>query len=228
MRGRTPRHEIRALLRAHLAAASGYRHLTRHCAVCARLLRLAMEPLAASGATETDSTALAAPGQPEPPRAGLAVPGPQEPPQAGLTSPGPTGTAQAPPAGPGAPGAAPPSVAAPEPPPEQTGVHVMPSEAREQTVQPVTGSRQFPSPATGPSPAPSPVTGPATAHSAAPDAGPHALARRPASARTAPRLVPARTSTSPGGGHASPADGDPGPDGRRGHGWAEDESPPAA
>lgn len=43
-RARAPRHEIRALLRAHLAAATGYRHLTRHCAVCARLLRLAMEP----------------------------------------------------------------------------------------------------------------------------------------------------------------------------------------
>ncbi|MEV1047145.1 DUF6274 family protein [Streptomyces sp. NPDC049916] len=38
------RHETRALLRAHLAAASGYRHLTRRCAVCHRLLRLAMEP----------------------------------------------------------------------------------------------------------------------------------------------------------------------------------------
>ncbi|MGW2859998.1 DUF6274 family protein [Streptomyces sp. SDr-06] len=37
------RHEIRALLRAHLSAALGYRHLTRHCAVCHRLLRLAME-----------------------------------------------------------------------------------------------------------------------------------------------------------------------------------------
>ncbi|MER7108033.1 DUF6274 family protein [Streptomyces sp. NPDC000229] len=39
----TARHETRALLRAHLAAASGYRHLTRHCPVCHRLLRLAME-----------------------------------------------------------------------------------------------------------------------------------------------------------------------------------------
>ncbi|WP_328537956.1 DUF6274 family protein [Streptomyces sp. NBC_00344] len=37
------RHETRALLRAHLAAAVGYRHLTRHCQVCHRLLRLAME-----------------------------------------------------------------------------------------------------------------------------------------------------------------------------------------
>ena len=37
------RHETRALLRAHLAAASGYRHLTRHCPICHRLLRLAME-----------------------------------------------------------------------------------------------------------------------------------------------------------------------------------------
>ncbi|MEV6259183.1 DUF6274 family protein [Streptomyces sp. NPDC051784] len=39
------RHETRALLRAHLAAASGYRHLTRHCPICHRLLRLALEPL---------------------------------------------------------------------------------------------------------------------------------------------------------------------------------------
>ena len=40
----TAKHEIRALLRAHLAAAAGYRHFTRHCPVCHRLLRLAMEP----------------------------------------------------------------------------------------------------------------------------------------------------------------------------------------
>ncbi|MEV7361413.1 DUF6274 family protein [Streptomyces sp. NPDC003631] len=38
------RHETRALLRAHLSAASGYRHLTHHCPVCHRLLRLVMEP----------------------------------------------------------------------------------------------------------------------------------------------------------------------------------------
>jgi hypothetical protein len=37
------RHETRALLRAHLAAASRYRHVTRHCPVCHRLLRLALE-----------------------------------------------------------------------------------------------------------------------------------------------------------------------------------------
>ncbi|MER5551301.1 DUF6274 family protein [Streptomyces sp. NPDC002793] len=43
----TERHETRALLRAHLAAASGYRHLTPHCPICHRLLRLAMEPLTA-------------------------------------------------------------------------------------------------------------------------------------------------------------------------------------
>ncbi|MFF3452582.1 DUF6274 family protein [Streptomyces sp. NPDC002667] len=36
------RHETRALLRAHLAAASGYRHLTRNCPVCHQLARLAM------------------------------------------------------------------------------------------------------------------------------------------------------------------------------------------
>ncbi|TXS41294.1 hypothetical protein EAO75_41640 [Streptomyces sp. uw30] len=37
------RHETRALLRAHLAAASSYRHRTRHCPICLRLLRLAMD-----------------------------------------------------------------------------------------------------------------------------------------------------------------------------------------
>ncbi|MFE5920602.1 DUF6274 family protein [Streptomyces sp. NPDC056468] len=37
------RHETRALLRAHLSAASCYpRHLTRHCPICHHLLRLAM------------------------------------------------------------------------------------------------------------------------------------------------------------------------------------------
>ncbi|MEU3280859.1 DUF6274 family protein [Streptomyces antibioticus] len=36
-------HETRALLRAHLSAASSYRHLTRHCAICHRLQRLAMD-----------------------------------------------------------------------------------------------------------------------------------------------------------------------------------------
>ncbi len=37
------RYETRALLRAHLSAASEYRHLTRHCPICHRLLRLALE-----------------------------------------------------------------------------------------------------------------------------------------------------------------------------------------
>ena len=49
------RHETRALLRAHLSAASGYRHLTLHCPVCRRLLRLAMEP--SSCDEETPQTA---------------------------------------------------------------------------------------------------------------------------------------------------------------------------
>ncbi|KUM75382.1 DUF6274 family protein [Streptomyces griseorubiginosus] len=44
------RHETRALLRAHLSAASSYRHLTRHCPICHRLLRLAMD--SAPGASE--------------------------------------------------------------------------------------------------------------------------------------------------------------------------------
>ncbi|PWI12324.1 hypothetical protein DIZ27_01735 [Streptomyces sp. NWU339] len=38
------RHETQALLRAHLLAASSFGgHLTRHCPVCHRLLRLAMD-----------------------------------------------------------------------------------------------------------------------------------------------------------------------------------------
>ncbi|HSX99759.1 MAG TPA: DUF6274 family protein [Streptomyces sp.] len=37
------RHETRALLRAHLSAASSYRHLTHHCPICHRLLRLVTE-----------------------------------------------------------------------------------------------------------------------------------------------------------------------------------------
>lgn len=41
---RSTRHETRALLRAHLSAASGYRHLTRRCPICHQLQRLAMEP----------------------------------------------------------------------------------------------------------------------------------------------------------------------------------------
>lgn len=41
--GTPRRHETRALLRAHLAAATRYRHVTRHCPVCHRLLRLALE-----------------------------------------------------------------------------------------------------------------------------------------------------------------------------------------
>ncbi|MFB7218327.1 DUF6274 family protein [Streptomyces sp. NPDC056227] len=48
MAASTAKHETRALLRAHLAAASGYRHLTRHCPICHQLLRLAMEPVTAS------------------------------------------------------------------------------------------------------------------------------------------------------------------------------------
>ncbi|MDQ1018121.1 DUF6274 family protein [Streptomyces afghaniensis] len=64
------RHETRALLRAHLAAASSYRHLTRHCPICHHLLRLAMEstqsaprtaqaPRTSQGAVENESPARA-------------------------------------------------------------------------------------------------------------------------------------------------------------------------
>lgn len=45
------RHETRALLRAHLSAALPYRHRTRHCPICHRLLRLALD--AGPGAAPT-------------------------------------------------------------------------------------------------------------------------------------------------------------------------------
>ncbi|MFI1866898.1 DUF6274 family protein [Streptomyces jumonjinensis] len=61
------RHETRALLRAHLAAAAGYRHLTRHCPICHRLLRLAMEPSEADSASgEGSGAGVPAPGAPAP------------------------------------------------------------------------------------------------------------------------------------------------------------------
>ncbi|MFG2711052.1 DUF6274 family protein [Streptomyces goshikiensis] len=37
------RDELRALLKAHLRAAGGRRHLTRRCPVCHRLQRLALD-----------------------------------------------------------------------------------------------------------------------------------------------------------------------------------------
>ncbi|MEU1089124.1 DUF6274 family protein [Streptomyces sp. NPDC005576] len=49
MRTSAARHEVRALLRAHLAATGGRVHPTRHCTVCHRLLRLAMTPAPAPG-----------------------------------------------------------------------------------------------------------------------------------------------------------------------------------
>ncbi|WAP57324.1 DUF6274 family protein [Streptomyces sp. S465] len=61
------KHETRALLRAHLAAAASYRHFTRHCPVCHRLLRLAMEPSGADeamGRADREETATAPPPTP--------------------------------------------------------------------------------------------------------------------------------------------------------------------
>lgn len=55
MAASTRRHETRALLRAHLSAASEYRHLTRHCPICHRLLRLAMEHSDTDTDTDTDT-----------------------------------------------------------------------------------------------------------------------------------------------------------------------------
>ncbi|MGX1270952.1 DUF6274 family protein [Streptomyces phaeoluteigriseus] len=49
-------HETRALLRAHLSAASSYRHLTRHCPVCRRLQRLVTD-----GAPQADEELTGAP-----------------------------------------------------------------------------------------------------------------------------------------------------------------------
>ncbi|MEU1620850.1 DUF6274 family protein [Streptomyces sp. NPDC008238] len=59
--GPAPRDVTRALLRAHLAAAAGggRRHLTRHCPVCHRLMRLALRraavPLPHEPGEEQDS-----------------------------------------------------------------------------------------------------------------------------------------------------------------------------
>ncbi|MEV0779599.1 DUF6274 family protein [Streptomyces sp. NPDC050433] len=59
------KHETRALLRAHLAAATGYRHVTRHCAVCHRLQRLVMDPAVStppdSGGSSANTSASNAP-----------------------------------------------------------------------------------------------------------------------------------------------------------------------
>ncbi|MFI2190642.1 DUF6274 family protein [Streptomyces sioyaensis] len=64
------RHETRALLRAHLAAATGYRHLTRHCPICHQLLRLAMGPhTAPSGPPAPGSAPEPSPARCEPPAA---------------------------------------------------------------------------------------------------------------------------------------------------------------
>ncbi|MEU7471169.1 DUF6274 family protein [Streptomyces sp. NPDC044984] len=49
-------HETRALLRAHLSAASSYRHLTRHCPICHRLLRLAMDSAPRPSDTSRDAS----------------------------------------------------------------------------------------------------------------------------------------------------------------------------
>ncbi|MFJ8888660.1 DUF6274 family protein [Streptomyces sp. NPDC102402] len=72
----TERHETRALLRAHLAAASGYRHLTRHCPICHRLLRLAMEPLTAPQAPYAQEEPSSGAEPPHAPETAAGTPGP--------------------------------------------------------------------------------------------------------------------------------------------------------
>ncbi|MFG2838423.1 DUF6274 family protein [Streptomyces zaomyceticus] len=74
------RHDTRALLRAHLAAASRYGHLTRHCVVCHRLLRLSMElPEPDSSEPGLPAAGLPAAGSPERPEF-AAPPTPPTPP----------------------------------------------------------------------------------------------------------------------------------------------------
>ncbi|MFE2763338.1 DUF6274 family protein [Streptomyces halstedii] len=79
MAASTARHETRALLRAHLAAASGYRHLTGRCPVCHRLLRLAMEPLTAPQAPYGARESGSAPRSPEGPQGPAGAPRGPEP-----------------------------------------------------------------------------------------------------------------------------------------------------
>ncbi|MFE5945023.1 DUF6274 family protein [Streptomyces sp. NPDC056480] len=75
------RHETRALLRAHLAAASRYGHLTRHCVVCHRLLRLSMDLPEPEGPGEEPEGPEQPEGGPEKPADGTEKParGPEGP-----------------------------------------------------------------------------------------------------------------------------------------------------
>ncbi|WP_327709867.1 DUF6274 family protein [Streptomyces sp. NBC_00464] len=176
-RRRAPRHEIRALLRAHLAAASGYRHLTRHCAVCARLLRLAMEPLTAPGPPEGTAEPLTGPGAPEQTKRPVTAPGPPEQTTCPVTT------------------SRPPERTTPTPrPPEQTAIASRPPE---QTAGPV----MAPGP---PGRTTEPVTGPGAPQAAVEpsDAAPARRSDRPQPpARTAPSLL----SAPPGDPEAGPA-----------------------
>ncbi|MEV0602573.1 DUF6274 family protein [Streptomyces sp. NPDC050315] len=56
----TGRHETGALLRAHLSAAAGFRHATRLCPVCRRLLWLALERTPEGPATKIVSVGASA------------------------------------------------------------------------------------------------------------------------------------------------------------------------
>ncbi|MGW4357747.1 DUF6274 family protein [Streptomyces californicus] len=116
MSASTARHEIRALLRAHLAAASAYRHLTRYCVVCHRLLRLAMEP-GGDGAAGPATGRSTPPGTPPTPPAGRSTPPGDHPtPPTDLSAP-PAGPPP-PPARPSTPSVdlSPPAAGSPRPP----------------------------------------------------------------------------------------------------------------
>ncbi|MCI0383465.1 DUF6274 family protein [Streptomyces sp. CNQ085] len=89
-----PRHETRALLRAHLSAATRYGHATRHCPVCHRLQRLAMEPTGeTSGGPPAVSPSLPPPEPPVPPVRSVPRTRPGEGPEPPVEDrPGPGGT----------------------------------------------------------------------------------------------------------------------------------------
>ncbi|QNP67751.1 DUF6274 family protein [Streptomyces genisteinicus] len=91
-------HETRALLRAHLAAATGYRHITRTCPVCHRLLRLATERAEPGPSAER--------AEPGPAAAGSRGEAAAAPPDAGPDASGPPAAAAEPHGAPERPGTA--------------------------------------------------------------------------------------------------------------------------
>ncbi|MEU9089058.1 DUF6274 family protein [Streptomyces sp. NPDC048428] len=205
IRRRTPRHEIRALLRAHLAAASGYRHLTRHCAVCARLLRLAMEPTAAPGPPERAAEPTAAPEALEQTARPVKTPGRQEQTAGPVTASTRLGRAVGPVTTTTRPGAA-------------MGPSIAPG-APEQTAGPASASTRSGRATERSGRTAEPVAGPGAPHKAT-EPSDAALASRSERRQMPARHAPAPASAPPGGAEMGFGD-------RRDPTWAQDESPPA-